>query len=93
MAPDYVKQIPGTKHATTRSKCKIMRQEMWQKSQLMLIQILDFPSIPVYSPTEIYSWEKDALDIDSLEQDINVDCETNSLHQEGVISENIPKAT
>ena len=48
----------------------------------MLIQLTG-PLRPTESSTQIYQRERGVLDFDSLEHDINIDFEINSLHQKG----------
>ena len=61
---------------------------------LMLIQFTD-PFLNqlnhLHKHVQSIPQETEALDIDSLEYDINTDVEENCLHQEGIISE-VPKA-
>ena len=63
-------------------RCRISEGE----KQLMLIQFSVPPKL-IEIPTQIIPRKTSELDTDSLEQDINLDFEENSPHQEGVISE------
>ena len=75
--------ILGTEHVSTNSKPKIVRQQ----KQLMLIQLTGSKPNQLRHPYKYIQEKTKVLDTISLEHDINIDFEENSLHQEGVISE------
>ena len=66
---------------------KIIRQSIWQEKPAYVVPI--YRSLPklIESPTQIYLGEREAIDSDSLEHDINVHFKENYPQQEGVISE------
>ena len=61
-------------------------QDIRRKKQLMLIQFIDPHTHPTEITIQIIPEKTSDLDIDSLEQDINIDFEENSPHL-GVMSE------
>ena len=84
---EHVKKTLNPDDPITRSKTRNEMQDIRREKSAYADWMYRPPPNPTEIPTQIVPWKTWDWDIASLEQDMNIDFEENSPHQEGEISE------